>query len=739
MRYAHTLPEQGPERWEPIESHLRAVSDCATGFAAWLCPNKGGCAEWGRVAGLWHDLGKYSDAFQAMLQEANGFEAHLEQKVGRVDHSTAGAKYAKETAGQFSRLLSYVIAGHHAGLANNAKLSERLDKPIPGWKAHVEPELLEPPQLGTPGLTVDRDGRERFAFQCAFFTRMLFSCLIDADRIETERFCAPDLAEQRLPPAPLQLHAETLDAYLDTLGQESESTEVNRHRQDILKACWAASERQPGLFSLTVPTGGGKTLASLAFALRHAGRHGLRRVVMAIPFTSIIEQTVDVYRRVFDDLGEGVVLEHHSNLDPDQETRSNRLAAENWDAPLVVTTNVQLFESLFASRTTPCRKLHRLAGSVIILDEAQTLPVHLLQPCLAALRELVADYGCTVVLCTATQPALDHRDEFPIGLTNVREIIPEPQVLAAAMRRVEPRILGDVSDDQLVDRLEKHSAWLAIVNTKAHAADLYHRLAGSDVPPDDLFHLSTLMCAQHRSEKLLEVKKRLKDGQPCRVVSTQLIEAGVDVDFPVVFRAMAGVDSIAQAAGRCNREGRLPGLGELYLFDPSEVRPHGYLGATAQTTRELLDDHPDPLDPAAVRRYFELHYWNQAGDHKWDDNRVMECFPEERGQFAYNFKSADERFQFIEETTLPVFVRYGGGAALIEHLRRNGPERWLLRKLQRYTVGLSLWSFRALHAEHDIAEVSEGYYALENISLYDPHRGLMADRPGFMSAESQVF
>jgi len=736
MHYAHTLPDKGPEDWEPLEQHLSEVAQQTAEFAGALMTESQRVADWGRVLGQWHDLGKYSEAFQNYLKRSTDHaEAHIEGVPGRVDHSTAGAKYAAERLPQFGRLLSFILAGHHAGLADNSNLNDRLAKVIEPWQETAKPEFLSAPQLDAPPVSVEHGDGKRLAFQLAFFARMLFSCLIDADRLMTEAFCNPEKSAERKPPLPLASLKPALDAYLAKLANSAKPTPVNEHRRDILAACRAAASQGPGLFSLTVPTGGGKTLASLAFALDHAQQHGQRRVVMAIPYTSIIDQTAKEYRKVFASLGDGVVLEHHSNLDPDTETRTNRLVAENWDAPLVVTTNVQLLESLFASRTSPCRKLHRLAGSVIILDEAQTLPVKLLKPCLAALRELATDYGCTIVLCTATQPALEYRDDFHIGLEGVREIIPQPQKLYEAMRRVEVCRLGKVSDDELVERLAAEPSWLTIVNTRPHAATLYQRLASETGDGDDLFHLSTYMCGAHRDEKLTAIRSRLKKKLPCRVVSTQLIEAGVDVDFPVVFRAMAGVDSIAQAAGRCNREGRLDGLGKLWLFDPSDVQPKDELGATADRTRELLPDYPDLLDPAAVCRYFELHYWSRKGDHAWDDKRVFECFPKEKGKFAYDFCEASLRFRLIQEKSQTVFVPYGKGAELLERFEEIGPDRWLLRKLQRYTVGVPEWYMQPL-LNADVESVHGGYLVLRNSDLYDTKLGLLVDRPGHHKPES---
>lgn len=735
-RYAHTLPGVAPAGWEPIEDHLSAVADVAGAFAASLGPDFEACRVWAQTLGRWHDLGKYATDFQNKLYKENGIEAHLEGTSERVNHSAAGAQHAVEAVSKIGRLFAYTIAGHHTGLSDAKNLAERLCESTGDWHEYADSEYLSYTGSGLPPISVDHGERNRIAYQLAFFTRMVFSCLVDADRQETHRFCEPEAAARRPAPPRIEALEPLLGRFLSRLRQQAHDTPVNARRREVLTACRSAAALSPGFFSLTVPTGGGKTLASLSFALRHAGLHAKRRVIVAIPFTSIIEQTAEKYREVFEGLGDGVVVEHHSNVDPEKETYSNRLATENWDAPLIVTTNVQLLETLFANRTTPCRKLHRIAGSVIVLDEAQTLPVGLLRPALAALSELVTDYGCSIVLCTATQPALERRDDFTIGLEGVREIVPESEKLYAAMRRVEATNLGVLDDDALLERLADEPSWLTIVNTKPHAAGLYDRLAGEE-RPDGLFHLSTLMCGEHRSQQVTEIKRRLKQGLPCRVVSTQLIEAGVDVDFPVVFRAMAGVDSIAQAAGRCNREGRLPGLGKLWLFDPAEVQPKGYLGATAATTRELLPDYPDPLDPAAVRRYFELHYWKRAGDHRWDDNRVMECFPP-GPELHYDFQTAAERFRLIEETTETVFVPHGEGVKLIERLRGGEVDRYLLRKLQRYGVGLRPWQCQALVTTGDVELTKDGFQVLANESLYDNNLGVRIDRPGWRDPESNI-
>jgi CRISPR-associated endonuclease/helicase Cas3 len=679
-----------------------------------------------------------------MLCRANGIEAHLEQLPGRVDHSTAGAQHAMNVAGPLGALLAYCIAGHHAGLPDRLSphgqsgLDDRLAKfdHLTGCLTAVPPEFLRSTTLATPPLTIDRRDHARASFQVAFLGRMLFSCLVDADFLATEQFMSPDQSQARggrlLTVADLD---RCLDAYLAKLAQDTKPSPVNTVRAHVLSVCRAAAMQSPGLFSLTVPTGGGKTLSSLAFALVHAGEHGYERVIYGIPFTSIIEQTANVYRKVFAALGRDAVLEHHSNFDPSRETLQSRLASENWDAPLVVTTNVQLFESLFAAKTSRCRKLHRLVGSVIVLDEAQTLPIEFLRPCLEALRELVTNYRCTVVLCTATQPALHLRDGFPIGLENVREIMPDPPALYRKMKRARADYLGKRSDQELVGELQSEEQFLCIVNTRAHAARLYELLAfGTD--SEGTFHLSTFMCGAHRTNVLDAIRRRLTGGQRCCVVSTSLIEAGVDVDFPLVYRALTGVDSIAQAAGRCNREGRRP-EGVLKVFIASDVRLLGYLNAVAQSTAELLPDATDLLDPELVRRYFELHYCRQKGDDRWDKKRVMECFPTPLQSLHFQYRTAAERFHLIEETGRPVFVPYKKRGRRLTELLRKQPTRKLLRRLQRYSVAVFEHVYQAMLGK-DIELLDSGHAVLINPDCYDNNLGFRSDKAGQHEPESLV-
>jgi CRISPR-associated endonuclease/helicase Cas3 len=500
-------------------------------------------------------------------------------------------------------------------------------------------------------------------------------------------------------------------------------TEVNRQRAIVLELCHESALLAPGFFSLNVPTGGGKTLSSLVFALGHAVKYELRRVVMAIPFTSIIEQTADVYRAALQPLSEAGLVEHHTNLQPKHDTRSNQFGTENWDAPLIVTTNVQLLEGLFAYRTTPCRKLHNLARSVIVLDEAQTIPVELLRPALAALRELVLHYGCSIVLCTATQPALERRTEFEIGIEGIRPIIPDAAPLFHALRRVEVRTLGRLPDSELGSRLAKEKAALCIVNTRPHASRLYDQVAEKS-EPDECFHLSTWMCGAHRRTVLKTIRDRLKAKLPCRVVSTQLVEAGVDLDFPVVYRAEAGFDSIAQAAGRCNREGLLD-LGLTYLFEGEEKPPAGLLRAAAEAGKELLSKYRDPLAPEAIEAYFRLLYWSQKSN--WDKHNVMEkmTFDNVRGRALLQFREVASAFQMIRDDQLPILVPYNPTATdMRDKLMAEGVSFLPQRELQPYLVSVRKEAVRQMNDRGFVREHESGVWLLLNRSLYSVNKGL---------------
>lgn len=679
MWYAHSIDKKSEENWQTLKCHLEDTARKAQCFSAAF-----GAGDWGWIAGLLHDAGKYTQAFQRRLRG----------DPRRVDHSTEGGRIAIEAyGGQLGKLLAYVVLGHHGHLPNAGSLQQssslrlRLAAHPQATSAFLtEHELPAPPPL--PSLT-----KEQCGFQLAFFTRMLYSCLVDADCLDTEAFVDSARAEERNAVAYAEAGQwmgrckELLDAYLAHLSARAPATAVNAQRAAVLQACCEAAHQPPGLFSLTVPTGGGKTLASLAFALDHARLYGKRRVICVAPFTSIIEQTADVYRGI---LGAEAVLEHHSAVetrtgdseeDEDEElTRQMRLATENWDRPIVVTTAVQFFESLFASRKWRCRKLHNIAGAVIILDEAQTLPDGLLRPTLAALETLCAHYGCTVVLCTATQPALDAL--WSPGI-RPREIMPEPETLYRALRRTRVEKLGRLNIGEVTERLRLHRQALCIVSTRARARELYQRLRGQS----NVYHLSTCMCAQHRSETLEMIRGHLKRKEPCIVCSTQLVEAGVDLDFEAVYREMAGIDSIAQAAGRCNREGRNP-EGTVYLYEPEEGLPRGWIRRCASIAGTVVEQYDDPLSLEAVRSYSRKRFALQGAE-ALDEKGILKGLNnlDKLRALDFEFRDIARDYRWIEEEGETVYVPYGAeGRARVEAVRRSETPGALMRGLQRYGV-----------------------------------------------------
>lgn len=721
--YAHSLEGRPEEEWEDLETHLQAVAELAGGFAATF-----GSAEWGRLAGLWHDLGKFRPEFQQRLRGSRE----------SVEHAGLGAALAFSKAPDRGLPLAFAIAGHHAGLADLTTsgggvegirpLRERLRanaEVLAGARERLPRRLVLPDLPPLPGrLDLARpEGLRSFEL----WTRFVFSSLVDADFLATECFYKPKLRARTLAGYDdLRTLNRRLDDHLDRLvvrlpGREAGSP-VNRCRAEVLAACRAAAERSPGVFSLTVPTGGGKTLAAMSFALRHAVRHGLRRVVVAIPFTSIIEQNARVYREA---LGEVNVIEHHSGLDPqaaeernrEAETR-RRLAAENWDAPVVVTTNVQLFESLLASSPSRCRKLHNLAGSVLLLDEAQTLPVEYLLPVLDLLRELTGSYGCSIVLTTATQPALARRDSLPQGLEDVQEIVPDPVDLARQLRRVRVRwpdpAAGPLTFTELAQELVQEERALAVVHLRRDARTLAELLEA-----EHRLHLSALMCPAHRLAVILEVKARLARGEPCRLVSTQLIEAGVDVDFPVVYRCLGGLDSLAQAAGRCNREGRDPAGGRVVFFLAETHPPPGTPRDGLAIVRAMLAERGGEIDlgdPAVYEAYFRSLYFSRDLD-----SRGIQPLRQ-----SLSFASVGRRFRLIPDDTQPVVVPFGAAEERLAKLRRRGPDRNLLRSLQPFLVNLRGRDVSFLMGQGALETVADGIQALNPAfrSLYHPDFGL---------------
>lgn len=739
--YAHTYPDypQDPRKWQPLEEHLKAVAEMAAEFAKPI-----GGEEWAYLAGLWHDLGKYSNEFQKRLYDANGVECHLETKPGKVVHSEAGGHWAQLQGWQgIDRILCWLIMGHHAGLADYgsgdggaAALETKMRRPemsrslmdcVPQWIQDY-PRPAPPKILAKAALPGD----------IAFFIRMLFSCLVDADFLDTESFMDRKRAQSRKNQWPVMMELlEHFEAYMQSLCKSAKNTEVNRIRAEVLHQCQEAADVAPGVFALTVPTGGGKTLASMAFALRHAVKYGKRRIIYVIPYTSIIEQTADVFRQIpgF----ESVVLEHHSNLAESEATAENvrsRLASENWDMPIIVTTSVQFFESLYAVKTSRCRKLHNIANSVVIFDEAQCLPSAYLRPVVFAVRELQRHYGVTPVLCTATQPVLTKRESFDFrfreGFEEVHEITKEPDELFRKLKRVNVSFpeQADLNIGQLAGRLrEEASSVLCIVNTRDDARELAQAL--SDRQP---LHLSTNMCAAHRTKVLDEIKQRIREKtDPVIVISTSLVEAGVDLDFPVVYRALGGLDSIAQAAGRCNREGR-EDTGRTQVYVP-EKQPD-YVKSPASLALEYLtpDAISRALDPETFRQYFGQRFF-QIGEDNLDAKSILKLFS---SNLEYAFRTAADRFRLIEDDwQLPIVVPYGEAQELIDRLLEHEWEsRMLLRRLQRYTINISKQVHGELISKDHARELSDypGITVLYDKGLYTEPFGFVP--PGKIDAYS---
>ena len=752
------------DRTESLEEHIRATCRHAKQFGSQF-----GCSTLAELVARCHDFGKAAPDVQEYLWSAAGEcneDEPNQQGGGRhrgPDHSSAGAQFFERSVPELGTLLAYAVAGHHAGLPDgissaSSSLENRLKKTLPDWETPAKAEL-SPVYFSVDLPAVYAEARPFFetgsGYSIAFLARMLFSCLVDADFLATERFMDGNTSSVRESIAGqnfVSLQAR-LDAHIAALERKAQGSggvisPVNIIREEICNDCVAAASLPPGLFSLTVPTGGGKTLASMAFALEHARRHGLDRVIYVAPYTSIIEQNAQVFRNVF---GDDMVLEHHGNVDWDNGKTRMRLLAENWDTPIIVTTSVQFFESLYGCRTSVCRKLHNIARAVVVLDEAQSLPIDLLRPCLRSLDELVCRYKTSVVLCTATQPAVLAGQMAKGGLSGgpggCREIVPKGRNLHERLRRVSAqRIPGRITDAELLETVAPHPSALVIVNTRRHARELFKaaRVKFSERP---VFHLSAQMCPEHRSEILEAVKGLLRFGKSCVLISTQLIEAGVDIDFPCVFREIAGADSLAQAAGRCNREGRMTGLGHVFFFESAEnYSLPGFLGMAAAKGNEVLSlpqFSDDLLNPVAVTQYFNLLY-DAYRDNQDRVNVLTSLIPPDyptkrRDMLVYKFRTLGKDFRLIDEPSTSVFIPYGPeGLALCEKLRGTyaiGEQRDIARKLQRYAVSLRNPS-PCNRDGNLIAElVHDVYWVLTNPQInYDPDFGIvLEDKNEFLS------
>lgn len=676
MEYIARFDKDGI-RSQSIHHHLEQV-------AAYCAEN---CCDFteaqiGEVLGWLHDIGKYTEDFQRRVRN----------EPIHTQHAIAGAaeceRLYQKTKNYLYRLLSYCIAGHHAGLpdwgsesgferelARKLKIQDELIGDYSAWKTEIEVPSL--PNSYLP-FQPSKYLAKHFGFAFQMYTRFLFSALVDADRTDAQGFEEQNVVEavkKHLSLAEMEaIYTEKTEAF----RADAEETYINQIRDSILDDCYEAAKGEKGFYSLSVPTGGGKTRSSLGFALRHGVMHKMKRIIYSIPFTSIIEQNAEVYREL---LGDDDVLEHHCNFENPYRTDASEeemlkhkrllLAQENYESPLIVTTNVQFFESLFSNKPSRVRKLHNYANSVIILDEVQAIPNEYIKPCMYALTELVEHYGCTVVLCTATQPGFAENRLLPEHV-KVKEIISNKAKLFADLKRTKGCFLGQKTVEEIGAQLREQKQVLCVVNTKRHALDLFAQLDPED---EANFYLTTNMMPCHRVQVIEKIKQRLHDKLPCRVVSTQLIEAGVDVDFPVVYRSLTGIDSIIQAAGRCNREGKNP-VAEVFVFEPEPAYAcTGYLGMTAALAKGIIQRFPeDFLGEKAVHAYF-VKLFDFSGDNVDSKNILKEDLQLNRN-FAFDFQTIAENFRLIDSQGFPVVI-------LNDETNWNGESKEVCKQLKK--------------------------------------------------------
>ena len=690
------------KREQTVEQHLFGTAALAERFA-----KEFNAAGYGRLVGMAHDIGKYSDAFQKRLHGGP-----------KVDHSIAGALECAE----IDQLLAGVcVAGHHGGLPDfgntqtdmtgdstfvgriRGALPER-GEAYPGWNGRL-PETPAQPDFGDD-------------LSMSFWTRMLFSSLVDADFLDTEAFMKNGSRNVCYDEIPTLL--TKLDMYVSRWDVSETDLDATRNR--IRADCTEASESEKGIFSLTVPTGGGKTGASLAFALNHAKKHGMKRIIYVIPYTSIIEQNAGVFRKI---LGDGNVLEHHfeseflysEDLTDDQKSIS--LASENWDAPVIVTTAVQFFESMYSNKPSKCRKLHNIANSVIIFDEAQMLPIAQLRPCVAAIGTLVKSFGCTAVLCTATQPFIsDMLSEYAPDIT-VREICKDAGEVFEKLARVTYNNAGKITTEEVARALSEERQVLCIVNTRKTARDLFFMLES-----DGSYHLSTYMYPEHRKATLAEIRRRLSEGLPCRVVSTSLIEAGVDVDFPCVYRERSGLDSMVQAAGRCNREGKRRADESMVHIFETDGRAPATMRINIGAAREAMNKYSDLGGTEAVDAYFKS-LRSLIGNENLDSTNAVKYLSKGVSGCRLPFRTVAEAFRLIDDTTRTVYCIPEDDKRIINEIMSGTANRETYRKAGRYGVNVCQGCYDGLLQAGDIKELPNGAAYLVNESLYNENTGLV--------------
>lgn len=729
--FSHIKKSDDQAHWigQSNEEHSKGVAKLASEFAS-----KFGFGSISYISGLLHDKGKEQKDFQTYIKHVSGMCPEL-KVTNHPPHAYVGALIAQKYYKSLLPFFAYPILGHHAGLADYMNYEDIMKSNIPS-DIDMTPLLvpLVPPQPANKFLP----------YEFHHVVRMLFSCLVDADFLDTERFMKPEEAKLRAEKKSLEELKPLLDNYLSTLKEKAKDTKVNCIRNKVQQACFSAAESEPGFYSLTVPTGGGKTLSSLVWAINHALKYKKERIIIAIPYTSIIVQTAQTLRNIF---GVENVLEHHSNVSFDELKKRDeydadtsgsdlalqmKLATENWDYPIVVTTNVQLFESMYSNKPSHCRKLHNLCNSVLILDEVQTLPTDFLQPIVNGLKSYQRQFGLSVLFTTASQPVLDGRHQglnpkvkFE-GIEKISEIIPTDFALHNELRRVNLHFDEYKSNyEEIAERLSKYDKVLCVVNTRKDAVEIFNRL-----PKEEgalTLHLSRLMCPRHISNTIELLKQSLQAGSPkvIRVVSTQLIEAGVDLDFPVVFRQEAGLDSVLQAAGRCNREGKLD-LSDTYVFKLDKPLPPGFLNNSNNARLNMMDKVEDKFSSDAMTEYFLSLYKNSNTFDKVNISTLVEKPDMQHpDSLSLQFETASDNFHLIDDDSIGIVVNYENSMELIEQLKITGPYYSLMKKLGQYTVSLRKRDFEKLEGVYE--EAVEGVYFIKERSQYDDKVGLLVE------------
>lgn len=695
------------------KDHCDGVAKLADKFASEF-----GMCEWGRVLGLLHDKGKEQITFQQHIKKESGYSPTI-KVIGDFNHSYVGALIAKKQYKELADFLSPQIAGHHRGLYDYDSLINELKKEIPS-DVSVDKELI---QLSTEKIK-DIKCKEDWHHM----SRMLYSCLVDADFLDTESFMDSKSAELRMGKATLEELYPKLDLYLHNLNDGSKCTDVNLIRNQVQCQCAEMSSSVQGFYSLTVPTGGGKTLSSLVWAMKHALHNKLHRIIIAIPYTSIIVQTASVLKSIF---GEENVLEHYSNMNieninDEKCKKMMQLATENWDYPIIVTTNVQLFESMIGYKPSDCRKLHNIVNSVLILDEVQTLPTDFLQPIVDTLKTYNRLFNVSVLLTTASQPVLSgiiegccSKFKFK-GIDEIKEIIPSEYNLHNRLKRVKLEIdNGGNTYEEIAEKLKYHKRVLCIVNTRKDAKELYCRLPKEGIT----LHLSRMMCPEHIMTTIKILKESLinDDNTIIRVIATQLIEAGVDIDFPVVYRQESGLDSVLQAAGRCNREGKY-GIGITYVFSLSKEKRllQGSI-KDANNARLALGDENDWFDPQVMTKYFEQLYCRKESF----DIKDLKFYLYNPRQIL--FETASKKFKLIDDNSIAVIVNWKDSLELVSKLKKYGPSYQLMHQLSKYTVGIRENDMKKLKEMGCVEEQYEGVFVIEDRNQYNKNIGLCTD------------